>query len=194
MLSFIIPAHNEELWIAKCLGSIRGTMELIAERYEMIVVDDASTDSTHRSAEQVEARTLQIALRKISAVRNAGARVAKGDVFFFVDADTEVNERAVSASLAALNGTSDSHASRIIAALTNDPPPAGWRSGQSDRQLLDDASLPTYPTILMHFARPQHDSIVLAGPHADTCNRGHHRDSALSTSNRRHAATAGEMF
>lgn len=102
MLSFIIPAHNEELWIGKCLGSIRATMEKIAEPHEVIVVDDASTDSTPRIAAQMGVRTLRVEHRKISAVRNAGARVASGEIFFFVDADTQVNERAVSAALKAL--------------------------------------------------------------------------------------------
>jgi glycosyltransferase involved in cell wall biosynthesis len=102
MLSFIIPAHNEELWIGKCLHSIRTTMEQVCEPYEVIVVDDASTDSTHQIAQQMGVRTLRVEHRKISAVRNAGARVASGEVFFFVDADTQVNERAVSAALAVL--------------------------------------------------------------------------------------------
>jgi glycosyltransferase involved in cell wall biosynthesis len=102
MLSFIVPAHNEELWIGKCLRSIRTTMEKFGEPYEMIVVDDASTDSTHHVAQQMGARTLRVEHRKISAVRNTGARAASGQVFFFVDADTQVNERAVVASLAAL--------------------------------------------------------------------------------------------
>jgi glycosyltransferase involved in cell wall biosynthesis len=102
MLSFIVPAHNEELWIGECLHSIRATMERVGESYEVIVVDDASTDSTHQIAQQVGVRTLQVELRKISAVRNAGAGAARGEVFFFVDADTQINERAVSAALAAL--------------------------------------------------------------------------------------------
>ncbi len=102
MISFIVPAHNEELWIQKCLGSIHTAMEKVAEPYEVMVVDDASTDSTRTLAEQMEARTLGVALRKISAVRNAGARRACGEVFFFVDADTQVNERAITAALVAL--------------------------------------------------------------------------------------------
>jgi glycosyltransferase involved in cell wall biosynthesis len=102
MLSFIVPAHNEELWIGKCLASIRGTMEKVGEPYEMIVVDDASTDSTCQIAEQFGAHTLRADYRKISAVRNAGARAAVGDVFFFVDADTRINEEAVRAALSAL--------------------------------------------------------------------------------------------
>lgn len=102
MISFIVPAHNEELWIGKCLASIRATMEKLAEPYEIIAVDDASTDSTPRIAEQFGARTVRVEHRKISAVRNAGARVASGKIFFFVDADTQVNERAVGAAVVAL--------------------------------------------------------------------------------------------
>jgi glycosyltransferase involved in cell wall biosynthesis len=102
MLSFIVPAHNEERWIGKCLHSIRTTMEKVSEPYEVIVVDDASTDSTHEIARQMGARTFRVEHRKISAVRNAGVREACGEVFFFVDADTQVNERAVGAALAVL--------------------------------------------------------------------------------------------
>jgi len=103
MLSFIVPAHNEELLIGRCLASLRATMEKVAEPYEVIVVDDASTDSTHQIVQQMGARTLRVDHRKISAVRNAGARAASGEVFFFVDADTQSNEHAVRAALAALH-------------------------------------------------------------------------------------------
>jgi glycosyltransferase involved in cell wall biosynthesis len=102
MLSFIIPAHNEERWIGNCLRSIWMTMEKVAEPYEVIVVDDSSTDSTQNIAEQMGARTLRVEFRNIAAVRNKGARAAEGGILFFVDADTEVNEPAVRAALAAL--------------------------------------------------------------------------------------------
>jgi len=102
MISFIVPAHNEELWIGKCLGSIRTAMEKLAEPYEVIVVDDASTDATARIAVQMGARILRVEHRKISAVRNSGAHVASGEVFIFVDADTQVNEQAVKAALSIL--------------------------------------------------------------------------------------------
>lgn len=102
MLSFIIPAYNEERWIGKCHASIRTTMQKVAEPYEVVVVDDASTDSTHRIAQEMGARTLRVEHRKISAVRNAGASAACGEMLFFVDADTQVNEPAVSAALAAM--------------------------------------------------------------------------------------------
>lgn len=102
MLSFIVPAYNEERWIGKCLDSIRTAMAVVAEPYEVIVVDDASTDATSQLAEERGARVHRVEHRKISAVRNAGARLASGEVLFFVDADTQINERAISAALAVL--------------------------------------------------------------------------------------------
>ncbi len=102
MISFIVPAYDEERWIGRCVDSIRTSMEKLAEPYEVIVVDDASTDATPRIAEQMGARVIRVEHRKIAAVRNAGARAAFGEIFFFVDADTQANEEAVAAALAAL--------------------------------------------------------------------------------------------
>src|SRR3954447_14130081 len=102
MISFIVPAHNEELWIGKCLGSIRTAMATRTDIHEVIVVDDASTDATPRIAEQMKARTIRVEHRNIAAVRNSGARAASGEVFIFVDADTQVNQKAIAAALSAL--------------------------------------------------------------------------------------------
>ena len=105
MISFIVPAHNEERFIGACLDSIRTAMAAVAggaERYEVIAVDDASSDATARLAERSGARTIRVAHRNIAAVRNSGARAACGDEFIFVDADTQVNRQAVSAALAVL--------------------------------------------------------------------------------------------
>ena len=52
MISFVVPAHNEELTIGRCLRSIAAAMETVAEPYEVIVVDDGSTDTTPQLAER----------------------------------------------------------------------------------------------------------------------------------------------
>lgn len=95
MISFVVPAHNEELWIVQCLRSIHSTMETLGETYEVIVVDDSSTDATGRIAGEFGARVVRIERRHISASRNAGARAAQGEFYFFIDADTQANEPAV---------------------------------------------------------------------------------------------------
>jgi len=99
MISFVIPAHNEAPLLGATLRAIRAAA---AEPHEIIVVDDASTDETARVAAGEGARVIAVELRQISAVRNAGARVARGEYLFFVDADTVVNAAVVGEALAAL--------------------------------------------------------------------------------------------
>lgn len=103
MISFIVPAHNEEHELAAALRAIVDAADALALSYELVVVDDASTDSTGEIARSFGARVEQVHLRQIAAVRNAGARVARGDVFFFVDADTHINAKTLAAALRALD-------------------------------------------------------------------------------------------
>ena len=95
MLSFIIPAHNEEALIGNCLAAIHDAARDAGQSYEIIVVSDASTDRTAEIADAGGARVLIVNHRQIAATRNAGARAAAGDIFFFVDADTSVTRPAV---------------------------------------------------------------------------------------------------
>jgi glycosyltransferase involved in cell wall biosynthesis len=95
MLSFIVPAHNEELLIRRTLESIHAAARDAAVDYELIVVDDASTDATSRIAAEHGARVIRVNNRQISATRNSGARAARGDLFVFVDADTLATSDAV---------------------------------------------------------------------------------------------------
>jgi glycosyltransferase involved in cell wall biosynthesis len=75
---------------------------VLDDPYEVIVVDDASTDGTVAAARAGGARVLSVDFRQISRVRNAGAAAASGDILIFVDADTTVNATTVSASVSAL--------------------------------------------------------------------------------------------
>jgi Glycosyl transferase family 2 len=102
MLSFIIPAHNESELIGRTLAAIHECARAVGEPHEAIVVDDASVDGTGPIAEEHGARVVAVNFRQIAATRNAGARVATGDLFFFVDADTMVTARALRAALSAL--------------------------------------------------------------------------------------------
>jgi len=95
MLSFIVPAHNEELLLGRTLAAIHAAARRSEDEYEIIVVDDASTDGTAHLAEIGGARVVRVNHRQIAATRNAGARVARGDVFIFVDADTLVGDEVL---------------------------------------------------------------------------------------------------
>lgn len=103
MISFIIPAHNEEAWVGRCVSSIHRAIELLGSRAcEILVVDDSSTDRTASVAEENGARVIRVGHRHISATRNTGAKAARGDVLFFVDADTIVGASGIQSALKAM--------------------------------------------------------------------------------------------
>lgn len=103
MVSFIIPAYNEEACIARTVRAIKGAARRAGAVYEIIVVDDDSSDRTAEIGAREGARVVRVKNRHIAATRNAGARVARGDRFVFVDGDTEVSDGAVEASLRVLD-------------------------------------------------------------------------------------------
>ena len=102
MRSFVIPAHNEEAFLGATLGALRTSAEALGGPFEIIVVDDGSTDGTASLARSLGATVLQVTHRHIGASRNAGARIARGDVLVFVDADTLVPPDTLAAVEAAL--------------------------------------------------------------------------------------------
>jgi glycosyltransferase involved in cell wall biosynthesis len=94
-LSVIIPALNEERFIG---ATLRRLTEAIAYSQsskesvpvQVIVVDNDSQDRTAEIARSFGATVVQEPVRNIARARNSGARVANGDVLFFLDADTLV--------------------------------------------------------------------------------------------------------
>jgi GT2 family glycosyltransferase len=101
-LSFVVPAHNEEHELPETLRAIRRAADAAKETYELIVVDDVSTDATAEIAQQFGGRVVPVNRRQIAAVRNAGANVARGEILFFVDADTRISLGHITAGLQAL--------------------------------------------------------------------------------------------
>lgn len=102
-LSFIVPAHDEELLLPATLAAIRAATAIADEACEVIVVDDASRDATAAVAERAGARVLHVEKRQIAAARNAGADAAAGAALFFVDADTLITREVVRAAVEALD-------------------------------------------------------------------------------------------
>ena len=99
MISFVVPAHNEEAWIGHCISAIHDALRTIGEKYEVVVADDSSTDATSTVARRHGARVIRVEHHHISATRNTGAREARGEILFFVDADTVVNSSVVQSAL-----------------------------------------------------------------------------------------------
>jgi glycosyltransferase involved in cell wall biosynthesis len=102
MLSFVVPAHDEAPRLPSTLHALHEAARACAVDYEIVVVDDASTDGTGDVARRHGARVVDVALRQIAAVRNAGAAAAVGDTLVFVDADTHVPAETLAAALDAL--------------------------------------------------------------------------------------------
>lgn len=103
MISFIVPAHNEQASLGRTLEAIHSAVRAAGQPYEIIVVDDASTDATPEIAAQNNARVVSVHHRQIAATRNSGARAIQGDRLFFVDADTTIHSRAVTSALRAMD-------------------------------------------------------------------------------------------
>jgi len=82
--SFIIPALNEEVYIGECIRSIKRQN---IKPYEIIVVDNGSSDRTVEVAKRLGCKVVKEKRGGISHARNKGAKVAKGDILCFIDAD-----------------------------------------------------------------------------------------------------------
>ncbi len=114
MISFIIPAYNEELELSSTLAAIRAAASRAAQPCEVIVVDDASTDATPEIASQAGAQVISVHRRQIAAARNAGAHVAQGEYLFFVDADTRINRMHIIDAITALEAGYSGGSARVV--------------------------------------------------------------------------------
>jgi len=99
VISFIVPAHNEQACLGDTLQAIHEAMRVVGQSYEIVVANDASTDATPEIAHKNNARVINVNHRQIAATRNAGARQARGDILCFVDADTLVNAATIQSVL-----------------------------------------------------------------------------------------------
>jgi glycosyltransferase involved in cell wall biosynthesis len=112
MLSFIVPAYNEELELPSTIAAIGEAAQ--GQQYEIIVVDDASSDATAEIARDAGAKVVSINRRQIAAARNAGAHHARGNILFFVDADTRINQKHVTGAITALEEGCSGGGARIV--------------------------------------------------------------------------------
>jgi cellulose synthase/poly-beta-1,6-N-acetylglucosamine synthase-like glycosyltransferase len=94
-LSIIVPAHNEEQYIGKCLSSL---LNQTYKDYEIIVVNDGSTDRTEAIVKELQKKSKKIKLisfkegHSAAFARNRGAEKAKGGILVFIDADQFVKK------------------------------------------------------------------------------------------------------
>ena len=126
-VSVIIPARNEEKFLAQCLTSLT-QLSYPRELLEVILVDNGSQDRTVEIAQQFASalplRILQKPGVHISELRNLGAADATGDVFAFLDADCTVKEDWLSGVTSALR----TETTGVVGAEMLMPADASWVS------------------------------------------------------------------
>jgi glycosyltransferase involved in cell wall biosynthesis len=98
--SVIMPAYNEQGRIAGCIASAKAHLEWIGAPYEIIVVDDGSTDDTRaeamsvRSNPHVNVLGYMVNHGKGFAIQY-GAKYATGDIVIFMDSDSDVKPEII---------------------------------------------------------------------------------------------------
>ncbi len=105
-ISIVIPVYNEEVFIASCLEALI-SQNYPKKDYEIVVVNDGSTDSTLKTIEKEEkrAKKLGVSLRCISLKKNSGriiaretgAKKAKFDNLLFIDARCQADKNLLKA-------------------------------------------------------------------------------------------------
>lgn len=103
-ISVIIPAHNSEKWIGRCLESV------LAQSYrnlEIVVVDDGSVDKTLAIVKSIartdgRVRCFRQGSRGVSSARNQGLRQATGNIITFVDSDDYIEKNMYETMLAVM--------------------------------------------------------------------------------------------
>ncbi|MBQ3445993.1 glycosyltransferase family 2 protein [Candidatus Saccharibacteria bacterium] len=95
-VSVIIPVYNSQKYLARCLNSVIRACEIFGKKCELILIDNKSTDDSLAILRKYQKkrpdliRVLQCSTPGAGAVRNMGAREAKGTFIWFVDADDEI--------------------------------------------------------------------------------------------------------
>ena len=86
LYSVIVPAYQAAGSLGLCLDALNA-QTVARDLYEVIVVDDGSTDGTGEIAQQAGARVITQRNAGPAAARNAGAAAGRGDLLLFTDAD-----------------------------------------------------------------------------------------------------------
>lgn len=104
MISFIIPAYNCEGKLSGCVRSIRNISRYCKIPYEIVIVDDGSTDGTPELCDRLGDVVIHQKNAGVSTARNVGIRNARGEYIIFVDADDTIEPEKLAT---VLNGLMD---------------------------------------------------------------------------------------
>lgn len=134
-LSVVVPVLNGGSDFGRCLDALAASPASPA--WELVVVDDGSTDGSADAARAVGARVLQTAHPRSgpAAARNVGATAARGELLLFIDADVVVRPETIR---------------RMVGAFGADPPPAAVFGSYDTRPGVPNF-VSQYKNLLHHF-------------------------------------------
>lgn len=104
LVSFVIPVFNSDEHIARCLLSIRN-LQFPKGGYEVVIMDNGSTDKTHQILRDMGFSFHVVPRVSVSALRNRGVALAKGEYVAFVDSDVELSPQWLQTGLAVFADT-----------------------------------------------------------------------------------------
>jgi GT2 family glycosyltransferase len=122
--SVIIPVRDRAEAIVRCVRSVYAS-RFSPTDYEVLVVDNGSSDESGRRAAKAGARTLSLSEPNRSEARNAGARVARGRWLVFTDSDCEVAPEwlaALAEAAAAADAQPDARVGMLAGLIESAPP------------------------------------------------------------------------
>lgn len=92
-ISIIIPTYNREKLLVKCLDSIYSSS---IRPYEIIIVDDNSTDNTKNIIKKYDCKYIKLNKNKGAGnARNIGAKYATGNILLFIDSDIVIKKNTL---------------------------------------------------------------------------------------------------
>lgn len=95
LASIIVPVYNVEKYLKKAIDSL---LNQSADNYEIILVDDGSTDNSGKICDSYSSDKIKVIHQKnagVSAARNAALKISKGRYILFCDSDDYVDEKFV---------------------------------------------------------------------------------------------------
>jgi glycosyltransferase involved in cell wall biosynthesis len=100
-LSVLIPAHNEGAHIYGNIREIQRVFDEIGCRYELVIIDDGSKDTTYKNAQKAARGFQNVIVRRMHKNRGKGRalkygfRFARGDLVAFLDADLDLHPEQI---------------------------------------------------------------------------------------------------
>ncbi len=91
-ITVVVPAHNEEKYVGRCISSVKAAARYYGGRVEIIVVCNRCTDRTAELAEKHGAKVMYNEERCIAGVRNTGIFAAEGDIVVTIDCDNRMTK------------------------------------------------------------------------------------------------------